>query len=123
MASSLQVIQHLKSEFSAVEIDESALTFLVNLPSDKNQLVFAFVGESLLSLKSPIASMENVKPSRILELVEFKFLGVQKFAEQYAIAACVPIENILTEEIEQMCVLVAQQADSVQAVLTASDPY
>ena len=123
MASSLQVIQHLKSQFNAVEIDESALSFVVNLPDDKSQLVFAFVGESLLSLKSPVASMENAKPTRILELVEFKFLGIQIFAEQYAIAAAVPIENILTEEIEQMCVLVAHQADTIQALLTASDPY
>lgn len=113
MATFLEVISHIKSNYITQEIS-GGLTLEFTVNENRSQVIFV-IGQPdspLISISSPFAKEASAEFA--LQAAEASIFGIKKVADMFAIHHVVPLADIDASEIEFGLKLVASQADLLE---------
>jgi hypothetical protein len=121
MATSAEAISFIKSNFKVEDLGDNLLKMLWTFTeTNRSQLLFVEVRDSVLLVLSPFAGAGQVSADKALEISESIF-GIVKRADQLFLTHVVLLENADANEIAAPLELVAVHADDLEEALGLGD--
>lgn len=107
-----------------VQADNGGFMSIV-VPADKGrtQLVNVTDAGTVVTIKSPIARVNEVSAEQVLRATEGKLLGVQLFGDAYFVVSIVVLDDMTEEEFRTPLWFVALTADELEQQLVLGDKY
>jgi hypothetical protein len=121
MASQIEVINYIKSNYRCEEIGGGTLKFIFELDGGRSQLVFADITETTIQYLSPFATISDVTPKQALEANADYSLGMGLLGEQYMIKHLAFLADLDESEISGGFRVVANIADALENKLVGGD--
>ena len=123
MATQKEVLNYISKNLIAERVEDEIFRIVYDLGNDRNQVVFALVGEASLSIASPFANTEDVTPKQALKSVEEINFGIGTLAGWYVVRHVVPLDDLDESEIITGLEEVARIADELEDSLVGGDSF
>lgn len=123
MATWTQVKQFLYQNYAVQSDDGDMMTLVIGVTDNRTQLVSVMMGDSIIIINSPVASVGEVTPERVLAATEGCLLGVKRLAGMYMVSAVAPVEDMNEEELNTPLLYAALTADGLERTLGIGDKY
>ena len=121
MATQLEAINYIKSNYRHDVLDNGILKLIFNLDGGRSQLVFADVTDVNIQYLSPFASIDEVTPKQALDANSKYSIGMQLVGNQYMIKHVAFLADLDASEITEGFSLVAIIADELENQLVGGD--
>ncbi len=113
MATILEVISHIKSNYVTEDIGNGTLKLEFTIDSNRSQLIYVHGGEMMLLVSSPFAS--NISSDLALQVASSAIFGIKQFNDLFVLHHVIPTGDIDASEIEFGLKLVAIAADELES--------
>lgn len=123
MASQLEILSYLQSNFNVVSIEGELITINKSWDDGRSQLVFVNVGASMLMISSPIAAISDINVDVALQFLSDMNnpFGVRKVGEFLAVSNIGFTETTDAVELDFPINLIAEGADEIEKALHGKD--
>lgn len=123
MASQLEILSYLQSNFNVVSVEGELVTINKSWDDGRSQIVYVNVGSSMLMITSPIAAIADLNIDAALQFLSKMNnpFGVRKVGEFLAVSNVGFTETTDAVELDVPINLIAEGADEIEKALHGKD--